>query len=582
MDVFSFVILFGGLSFFLYGMNVMSNGLEKMAGGKLQDILQKVTSSKWKCLVLGMVVTVCIQSSSAVTVMLVGLVNSGIMELGQTIGVLMGSNVGTTLTAWILSLSGIQSDNIWMSFLKPENFSLIFSLVGIIMTMVSKQQKKKDIGHILIGFAILIFGMDMMKNSVAPLADMPEFSNMLVAFKNPFIGVLSGAVITGVIQSSAASVGILQALSMTGSITYEVAIPIIMGQNIGTCVTAILSSFGVNKNAKRVAVVHMSFNVIGTVVCLIIYFVASKMINLPFLEQTISPFGVALAHSIFNVFTTVILIPFTKQLEMIARFLVKDGEGKEEYSFLDERLLNTPSMAVYECNILTMKMAEIAKSTMGKAISLFDKYDEEVEKKIIRNEEKLDYYEDEIGTFLVKLSGKEMSDKDSVQVSKMLHIISDFERIGDHALGIMKAAQEIRNKSMKFSEHAMQELHTLESAINEIIDITMEAYEEDDTVLAQQVEPLEQVIDRMIGKMRDRHIVRLKEGRCTIENGFAWSELLNNYSRVSDHCSNIAVATIEVDNKSFETHQYLQQVKYVGDEHFNEAFIEYALKYELK
>lgn len=582
MDIFSFVVLFGGLSFFLYGMSVLSSGLEKMAGGKLQDILQKATSSKWKCLILGMVVTVAIQSSSAVTVMMVGLVNSGIMELGQTIGVLMGSNVGTTLTAWILSLSGIQSDNIWMSFLKPENFSLIFSLVGIIMTMVSKNQKKKDIGHIFIGFAVLIYGMDMMKNSVAPLADMPEFSNMLVAFKNPLIGVLSGAVITGVIQSSAASVGILQALSMTGSITYGIAIPIIMGQNIGTCVTAILSSFGVNKNAKRVAVVHMSFNVIGTVICLIIYFIVNSLVHLPLMDEAISPFGVALAHSIFNIFTTVLLIPFTKQLEWIAKFLIKDTDEKEEYSFLDERLIKTPSVAIYECNILTMKMAEIAKKTLTRAISLFSDYDEEIEKKVRKNEEKLDYYEDEIGTFLVKLSGKEISEKDSVQVSKMLHTISDFERIGDHAKAIMDASKEIRNKNMKFSDHAMQELHTLEEAIKEIIDITVEAYQKDDTVLAQQVEPLEQVIDRMIAKMRDRHIIRLKEGRCTIENGFAWSELLNNYSRVSDHCSNIAVATIEVDNKSFETHQYLQQVKYVGDEKFNEAFVEYALKYELK
>ena len=582
MDIFSFVLLFGGLSFFLYGMNVLSSGLEKMAGGKLQDILQKATSSKWKCLLLGIVVTVGVQSSSAVTVMLVGLVNSGIMQLGQTIGVLMGSNVGTTLTAWILSLSGIESDNIWMSFLKPENYSLVFSLIGIIMTMTSKQQKKKDIGHILIGFAILIYGMDMMKNSVAPLADMPEFSNMLVAFENPLVGVISGAVITGIIQSSAASVGILQALSMTGSITYEIAIPIIMGQNIGTCVTAVLSSFGVNKNAKRVAVVHMSFNIIGTVVCLILYFIATNMIGVPFLKETISPFGIALAHSIFNLFTTLLLLPFTKQLEAIARFVVRDSEEKEEYSFLDERLLKTPSMAVYECNIITMKMAEIAKVTVEKAISLFEKYDEEAEKKIIRNEEKLDYYEDEIGTFLVKLSSKEISQKDSIQVSKMLHTIADFERIGDHAITIMKAAKEITSKNMKFSDHAMEELHTLEKAVKEIIEITMEAYEKDDTVLAQQVEPLEQVIDHMVGKMRDRHITRLKEGRCTIENGFVWSELLNNYSRVSDHCSNIAVATIEVDNNSFETHQYLQKVKYVGDEHFNDSFVEYAIKYELK
>ncbi len=582
MDIFSIISLFGGLAFFLYGMNVLSAGLEKMAGGKMQEILEKMTSNRFKGLLLGVFITAAIQSSSAVTVMLVGLVNSGIMKLGQTIGILMGSNIGTTVTAWILSLSGITSDNIWVQFLKPANFTLIFALIGILLMMGSKSQKKKDIGNILIGFAILIFGMEMMGDAVEPLSDSPKFAQILVAFKNPFLGVLIGAVVTAVIQSSSASVGILQALSLTGSISYGVAIPIIMGQNIGTCITAVISGIGANKNAKRVAVVHLSFNLIGTAVCLIIYFTALAVANLPFLSEAINPFGVAVSHTIFNVFTTFLLLPFANQLEKLAKFVIGDAEEKEKYSFIDERLLNTPSIAIYECNEVTQKMASIAKDIMEKAIVLLDHYDDGMAEYIWKEENTLDLYEDKLGTFLVQLSGKELSDSDSRQISKMLHSIGDFERIGDHAASVAKAAKEMRDKKAKFSEHAMQELETLKNAVSEILQMTMQAYTEDNVELAQKVEPLEQVIDRIIGKIKDRHIVRLKEGRCTIEHGFILSDLLNNLSRVSDHCSNIAVATIEVDRNRFETHQYLQQVKYVGDENFNNTFIEYGLKYELK
>lgn len=582
MDIFSFITLFGGLSFFLYGMNVLSNGLEKMAGGKLQEILQKMTSNRFKGLILGIIITVSIQSSSAVTVMLVGLVNSGIMALRQTIGVLMGSNIGTTLTAWILSLSGIESENVLVSFVKPENFSLVASLIGIIMVMVAKSQKKKDIGTILVGFAILIYGMELMSDSVAPLKDMPEFAELMVMFNNPLFGVAIGALVTGVIQSSAASVAILQALSATGDISFGMAIPIIMGQNIGTCVTALLSSIGVNKNAKRVAVVHMAFNVIGTTICLIIYTIAGQLFQLSFLSEAVNPFGIALAHTIFNLFTTAILLPFTKQLEAIARFFVKDTDEKENYAFIDERLLNTPSMAIFECNEIALRMSEMTKTTVEKAVRLVQNYDEKVAKEIRKTENKLDYYEDGLGTFLVKLSGKELSENDSRQVSKMLHTISDFERIGDHAVLIMNAAEEMKSKGATFSQHANEELRTLESAISEIMEMTLDAYRRNDVQMAAKVEPLEQVIDRLILKIRSRHINRLKDGRCTIEHGMLLSDLLNNYSRISDHCSNVAVAVIEVEQNRFEAHQYLQQVKYIGDEQFNDLFVNYSIKYELK
>jgi len=514
--------------------------------------------------------------------MLVGLVNSGIMELGQTVGVLMGSNIGTTLTAWILSLSGVQSDNVFISLLKPENFSLVASIIGILMILGAKSQKKKDIGTVMVGFAILIFGMRLMGDSVEPLSEMPEFTSILTAFENPFLGVLVGTVFTGIIQSSAASVGILQIISMTDSLTYGVAIPIIMGQNIGTCVTAIISSFGVNKNAKRVAVIHMTFNIFGSVLCLILFFVAKIFFNLPLLSKAVDPFGIALSHTVFNVFTTVVLLPFGKWMERFAKVVIKDTNEKEQYSFIDERLLNTPSMAIYECNQVTLKMADIAKNTLLCAMSLTTMYDAKKEKIIEEQETKLDYYEDELGTYLVKLSGKQLSDSDSRQISKLLHTIGDFERIGDHAVGIMNSAKEINLKKAKFSEHAISELQMLESAIKEIISITIESYEKNDIELARKVEPLEQAIDRMIATIKNRHIIRLQEGRCTIEHGFMLSDLLNNYARVSDHCSNIAVATIEVEQNRFETHQYLQQVKYVGDEQFNEAFVDYCLKYDLK
>lgn len=581
MDIFSIITLFGGLAFFLYGMNVMSSGLEKVTGGKLERTLKRMTSNPLKSLALGAGITIAIQSSSAMTVMLVGLVNSGIMELGQTIGVIMGSNIGTTLTAWILSLAGIESDVVWLKLLKPSSFAPIAALIGIILIMISKKKRRKDIGAILVGFSVLMFGMELMSGAVSPLADKPEFSSILTAFTNPILGVLVGAVFTGIIQSSAASVGILQALSMTGSITYAMALPIIMGQNIGTCVTAIISSIGVNKNAKKVAVVHISFNVIGTILCLVIYYLLNSIFNFAFADDIINPFGIAVAHSVFNVVTTTLLLPFMKQLEGIANFVVRDTGSAEEFTLIDERLLNTPSVAISECNNLTVKMSATAKDTVLSAISLFGSFDNKKAEQILKNEDELDMYEDKLGTILVKLSSKDLSDRDSRQISKLLHTIGDFERLGDHAVNILKTAEEIKNKEIDFSQQAKDELRVLTNALNEILNITIDAFGRNDLEGAFRVEPLEQVIDMLIIEIKNNHIARLQNGFCTIQMGFVLSDLLNNFERVSDHCSNIAVALIEVEHNSFDTHEYLESVKDMSNEKFNKAFTHYKEKYRL-
>ena len=579
MDIFSVITLLGGLAFFLYGMHVMSTGLEKMAGGKLERILKRMTSSPLKSLLLGAGITIAIQSSSAMTVMLVGLVNSGIMQLEQTVGVNMGSNIGTTLTAWILSLAGIESENVWLKLLKPENFAPIIALVGIILLMAAKEKRKKDIGVICIGFSILMYGMELMSGAVSPIAEIPEFQHLLTAFKNPLLGVLVGAVFTGVIQSSAASVGILQALSMTGSITCSMAFPVIMGQNIGTCVTALLSSFGVNKNAKRVAAIHMSFNLLGTILCLAVFYGLNAIFHFPFMEMAINPLGIAAAHSIFNIVTTAVLLPFSRLLVKLANIVIRDNAEKESYTFLDERLLNTPSFAISECNNMTVKMAEISRNTILQAIRLTGNYQEKDAQKVLENEDRLGLFEDKLGTYLVKLSSKALSDSDSKQISKMLHTIGDFERLGDHAVNILNVAQEIHEKRLSFSDEAKKDLHQLMPALQEILELTMTAFESNDIPLATHVEPLEQVIDCLIAEIKRNHIERLQSGKCTIEMGFVLSDLLTNFERVSDHCSNIAVAMIEVDRNSFGTHEYLSSVKSMNNELFNARFSDYCEKY---
>ena len=582
MDIFSLFTLFGGLAFFLYGMHVMSSGLEKMAGGKLEVLLKRMTSNPFKSLALGAGITIAIQSSSALTVMLVGLVNSGIMQLGQTVGVIMGSNIGTTLTAWILSLAGIESDNFFIELLKPESFSPLIALVGIVLIMASKQTRRRDIGGILVGFAVLMYGMELMKNAVSPLADMPEFESILTAFSNPILGVVVGAVFTGVIQSSAASVGILQALSMTGGVTYGMAIPIIMGQNIGTCVTSLISSIGVNKNAKRVAVVHICFNVIGTVFCLCVFYLLNLLFHFSFVEQAIRPVSIAAVHSIFNVVTTVLLLPFAKQLEKLATLLVRDKEEKEAFSFLDERILRSPAFAVAECKNLTNQMALLAKENLMTAFHLVEQYDPKSADRLQKVEKQVDEYEDKLGTCLVKISSKELSDDDSKEVSKLLHSIGDWERLSDHAVNLLKTAKEIHDKKVDFSDQAAHELKTVVAALTEIIDITTQAFTQDDRKLARKVEALEQTIDGLIDQIKDRHITRLQSGECTIELGFVLSDLLTNYERISDHCSNIAVAMIQIRKAVFDTHRYLQEVKHSGRPEFENLLSEYQAKYALQ
>ncbi|WP_352415106.1 Na/Pi cotransporter family protein [Oscillibacter ruminantium] len=561
MDIFSVFTLCGGLAFFLFGMNTMSKSLEKMAGGKLERTLKRMTSNPMKSLLLGAGITIAIQSSSAMTVMLVGLVNSGVMELGQTIGVIMGSNIGTTLTAWILALSGIESENVWVNLLKPENFSPVIALVGILMIMTSKKQKRRDIGRILMGFSILMYGMELMKAAVSPLADSPEFASILTAFQNPLLGVLVGAVFTGVIQSSAASVGILQALAMTGSISYGMAIPIIMGQNIGTCVTAILSSIGVSRNAKRVAAVHISFNIIGTVICLVLFYGAGSFLPFTFMNDPANAMSVALCHTIFNVLTTAMLLPFSKQLEKLACVLVKTETKSEQFAFLDPLLLRTPGAAINECITMVGKMSEVAHKNFLLSIEQLETYSTEREAVILENEDKLDTYEDRLGDYLVQISRHGLSGDNSRQVSRMLHCIGDFERIGDHALNIQESAQELHDKQLMFSDSAKQELEVLMQALSGILDRAFDAFAANDPEAAARVEPLEETIDRLIEEIRLRHIERLQSGVCTIQLGFILNDLLTNFERASDHCSNIAVCVIETNRRDIDAHVYLHNIK---------------------
>lgn len=579
MDIFSVFTLLGGLAFFLYGMNVMSSGLERMVGGKLERVLKSMTSNKLKSLALGAVITIAIQSSSAMTVMLVGLVNSGIMQLSQTVGVIMGSSIGTTLTAWILSAAGIQSDSFFLRLLKPESFSPIVALIGIFLVMAHKEGKKRDIGTILLGFSVLMTGMSFMSNSVSPLADMPFFQDLLVMFNNPLMGILLGTVVTGVIQSSAASIGILQSLSMTGSITYGMAIPIITGLNIGTCITGLLSSIGANKNAKRVVAVSIYFKVLGTVICLSAFYLLNAVFHFEFVDSPIGALGIAVVHTLFNVINTLILLPFSKQLEQLAKITIREKSDKEE--LLDERLLLSPAFAIVECRNLAVRMAKTARDSMLAAIDIINNYDSKQAEAITEMEEEIDQYEDKLGTYLVKLSSKNLTKADSNSVSELLHAIGDFERIGDHAVNILRVAQEIDDKELHFSEMAQQELAIITKAIIDILNLTVDAFEKDDSALAGKVEPLEQVIDSLKLELKSRHIQRLQEGRCTIELGFVLSDLLTNYERVSDHCSNVAVTVIQVKNSAFDTHGYLNEVKAGGDEDFTRAFDAYTETYRL-
>ena len=579
MDIFSVFTLCGGLAFFLYGMTVMSKSLEKMAGGKLERMLKRMTSSPFKSLLLGAGITIAIQSSSAMTVMLVGLVNSGVMELRQTIGIIMGSNIGTTLTAWILSLTGIESENVFVNLLKPENFSPLIALAGILLIMGSKRQRRRDVGRIMMGFAILMYGMELMSGAVSPLAEMPQFAGLLTAFENPLLGVLVGAVFTGIIQSSAASVAILQALAMTGSITYGMAIPIIMGQNIGTCVTALISSIGVNRNAKRVAVIHISFNVIGTVVCLVLFYGGNLIFDFSFMDWTVGAVGIAFCHTVFNLFTTLMLLPFSRQLEKLARRLIRTENPAKEFAFLDPLLIRTPSVAISECVSMACRMGETARDNVLLAMEQLSGFSEEREAQILENEDKLDTYEDRLGSYLVDVSQHGVSMVDIRTVSRLLHAIGDFERIGDHAINIQDSARELHEKELRFSPTAEKELQVLGTALEDILFQAVSSFNQDDPAAAKAVEPLEETIDQLTEEIRMRHIQRLQTGECTIQLGFVLNDLLTNLERVSDHCSNIAVCVIEERDSSVDHHAYLHRLKV--DDNFAEELREDLSKYRL-
>lgn len=581
MDIFSLLTLLGGLALFLFGMNTMGDGLEKLSGGKLERTLEKMTDNTFKGFLLGAGVTAVIQSSSATTVMVVGFVNSGIMKLAQAIGIIMGANVGTTITAWLLSLTGIEGDSLVLNLLKPSGFAPILAFIGIALLMFAKNGKKKDVGTILVGFAVLMFGMDMMSGAVKPLADVPEFTSILTMFSNPLLGVLAGALLTAVIQSSSASVGILQALSATGSITFATAIPIIMGQNIGTCVTAMLACIGAKKNAKRAAFVHLYFNIIGTVVILAAFYGLNALLDFAFIRDTVTPADIAVVHTGFNLIATALLLPFSKFLGKLACLTVRDKDTEDDTPFLDERFLGTPALAVEQCDVMAAKMAGLSKNTFLQAITLLGKYDEKLAQQILENEERIDAYEDVLGTYLVKVSSKSLNTRDSNEIARLLHCIGDFERISDHAVNLVDAAKEMHEKKITFSDEAKKELRVLTDALTEILAITMEAFENKDIALAKKVEPLEQVIDGLRDKLKRRHVKRLQSGACTIELGFILSDLLTNYERVSDHCSNIAVCLIQISMDSFETHEYLHDLKDGSSVEFEDEYEAYKNKYVL-
>ncbi|MGN0462688.1 MAG: Na/Pi cotransporter family protein [Ruminococcus sp.] len=561
MSIFNVLNLVGGLALFLFGMNFMGDALEKRAGGTLQTVLSRITSNKWKGLLLGVAVTAVIQSSSATTVMVVGFVNSGIMALGQAINVIMGANIGTTVTSWILSLTGIESDNIFVSLLKPSSFTPVLALIGIILFMFLKSNKSKDIGQILLGFAVLMFGMEAMSDAVAPLKDVPEFQNILLMFSNPILGVIAGAVLTAIIQSSSASVGILQALSSTGQITFGSAIPIIMGQNIGTCVTALISSIGANKGAKRSAVVHLCFNIGGTIIWLSVFELVNLFVNFDFLNDQIGVMGIAVVHTIFNVLCTLTFLPFTKKLEKLACLIVRDDHKDQKFEVLDTRLYATPAVALENCAKVVNEMANEAVSSIKASFGLLMKYDEAVAEKIKESEKTVDKYEDKIANYLLGLSSLSISEKDSLAISKYLHIIGDIERMSDHSVNLAESAREIRDKKLTFSDSAKAEIKTMCNAVLEILEYTLKTVSDNDLVSAAEIGPLEEVIDALKNKLQKNHIKRLQNNGCTIEMGFILSDITTVMESISDHCNKIALCIIEIQRESLGLHQQSKYLK---------------------
>jgi len=581
VTIYNVFSLLGGLALFLFGMHLMGESLEKRAGARLKPILENLTRSPLKGVFLGAGVAAVIQSSSATTVMTVGFVNSGIMTLHQAISVVMGANVGTTITAWILSLSGIRSSNFWVSLLKPATFSPILAFVGIVLFFSSR--RRRDVAGIFLGFGILMFGMEQMSGSVSGLSRDAGFISLLTLFSNPVVGVLVGALVTAVLQSSSASVGILQAIAITGALPFSAAIPIIMGQNIGTCVTAIVSSFGANSNAKRVAAVHLAFNVIGTVLFLVLFHAVNALFRFPFVDQAASAFGIALSHTIFNVFSVAVFFPFIGKLEWLARRMVREGREGERFMVLDDRLMATPTIAVAQCRKLTCEMAAMARDAFLDAMLLLDRFDLKKAEVITQTEDRIDQYEDKLGEYLVKISTRPLSDKDGQEVSKLLHIIGDFERISDHAVNITEVADEISSKKIQFSPVAQQETWVMRQAVGEALTLAVKAFIDNDLPLAEKVEPLEEVVDLLRSQIKANHIDRLKTGCCSIELGFVLSDLLTNLERVSDHCSNIAAGVIEIERHgSLDAHEYVKSLSQ-GEARvrFEAMYQDYLAKYDL-
>ena len=580
MDIFNVLTMIGGLCLFLFGMNVMGESLERAAGNSLRTLLSKLTGSRIAGFLTGLAVTAVIQSSSATTVMVVGFVNSGLLNLSQAIGVIMGANVGTTVTAWILSLGGISGDSLILQLLKPTSFTPILALVGIVYYMFVKDAKKKDIGMILLGFAVLMFGMDTMSGAVKGLKNEAWFTNLFLLFKNPILGVLAGAALTGIIQSSSASVGILQALSATGAISFGASIPIIMGQNIGTTVTALLSSVGTNKNARRAAIVHMLFNVIGTVICLILFVLVDWIFAPAILDQPTDYLGISVCHTLFNIICTTILLPSGSLLEKIACKIVPDSKTAEEVVELDQRLLTTPPIALERCRNLTVEMSDYAAQGFRDGVTVLNHFTPELAEAIKSGEDRTDHYEDILGTYLVKLSALRISEADNAEAAALLKVIGDFERISDHSVNLLESAEELMQKNQKFSDAAKEELHVLIAAVTEIMELSFDSFRRNDLETALQVEPLEQVIDGLKEQMRTRHILRLQQGNCSIETGFIWSDLLTSLERIGDHCSNIAGCVIDLAHKDMNTHEALRTVRN-SNEQYQERYHDYALKYRL-
>ena len=582
MSIYSIFSLFGGLALFLYGMNMMGDGLEKISGGKLEQILEKMTDKTYKGVLLGCAVTAVIQSSSAVTVMVVGFVNSGIMELSRAIGVIMGANIGTTATAWILSLTGIDGDSLIVNLLKPSSFAPVLAVIGVFLLMFSKSDKRKNIGGIIAGFGILMMGMEFMSDSMSGLADNQQFTSILLKFSNPVLGILAGMILTAIIQSSSASIGILQALSLTGAVSFGTAFPIVLGQNIGTCVTALIASVGTNKNAKRAAMAHLYFNIIGVVLAVALFYGGNAIFQFDFLQNTVMPSQIAIIHSVFNIFSTLVMLPFTKQLEKLAYMTIKDGKkGKEDAPvLLDERFLLTPSYAVEKSREVTVQMADLVEKTAMTAFSLLKNYKSEKASKISENEKKTDKYEEMLETYLVKVSALQLSDEDSKNVFILHHAIEDLEKISDYCEDILKIKKNINKKNIIFSEKAKYDLSVMLAAVTKIINLTVEAFKMNDITKAREIEPLEEVIDKLKKELKNRHLKRIEDGSCSVDQGFVFLDVINALERIADHCASLAVSMIELESGEYNVHEYTRELK-ESDKEFVENLDSYLEKYSL-